>query len=81
MTVIVPLSLPHGGAVSWSVMNDCGISWSYSLTFFIVSNYIGPLGRLAFPLEVFIKTCSSKIMCIKKVKTDSSKTEDLKNFI
>ena len=25
-------SLPHG-AVDWSAMSDCGISWSYSLTF------------------------------------------------
>ena len=33
------VSLPHG-AVGWSVVCDCGISWSYSLTF-------GPLSSLA----------------------------------
>ena len=29
--VCVAVSLPHG-AVGWSVVCDCGISWSYSLT-------------------------------------------------
>ena len=26
----------HRGAVGWSVVCDCGISWSYSLTFFFI---------------------------------------------
>ena len=30
-----PVALPHG-AVSWSAVCDCGIFWSYSLTFYIL---------------------------------------------
>ena len=32
-------TLPHG-AVGGSAVHDCGISWSYSLTFFIANNQI-----------------------------------------
>ena len=31
LLVFLQVSLPHG-AVGWSAVCDCGISWSYSLT-------------------------------------------------
>ena len=32
VSLCVFLSLPHG-AMAWSVISDCGLSWSYSLCF------------------------------------------------
>ena len=32
------VNLPHDGAVGWSAVCDCGISWSYSLTFLSASS-------------------------------------------
>ena len=34
------VSLPHGAA-GWSAVCDCGISWSYSLTFYKIHTFKG----------------------------------------
>ena len=34
------VTLPHG-AVGWSAVCECGISWSYSLTFYIYNEQKG----------------------------------------
>ena len=55
------MALPHV-AVGWSAVCDCGISWSYSLIFYIAPNvqlYLGyvlaPLTR-CFPVQLVIIT-------------------------
>ena len=55
-----PVVLPHG-AMGWSVVCDCGISWSYSLRFvsFLVSQ-LSPCGRESW----FYFGCLHNVMCL-----------------
>ena len=49
------VALPHG-AVGWSAVCDCGISWSYALTFCTTRLSIGFLKFLNTPRCNFIRT-------------------------